>query len=1079
MFLRKKTNTIPPIKFLQTLYKHKIMKKHLFLLLFLMFLFACSGDYAKIKEETKTFPTYAFSDPNLIAEPDRNYYPYFRFDGYSQIAESKEWKVVELENRYIKVSVLPEIGGKVWGAVEKSTNNEFIYYNSVVKFRNIAMRGPWVSGGIEFNFGIIGHAPTTATPVDYSFKKNKDGSVSCFVGSLDLLTRIRWETEINLESDKAYFTTKTSYINPMPIIQPYYQWSNAAFSAKGNPELNFPGNHRIGHGGEANSWPVDENGILLSLYENNNFGDSKSYHIMGRPEGFFSAYWHDLNFGGGHYSPYGEKLGKKIFLWSQARSGGIWEDLLTDTDGQYIELQSGRLFNQASRPSTKTPFTHFGFQPYTTDTFMEYWYPILNTEGVLKANNFGVLNIKKEESQQTIYFSPLQRIKGNVSIYFGEKLKQRFKINVNPLHLWTETIELNSSNEPLKIIFGNDKFFTYYEEEDNLYSSKPVVSPGEFDWNSTFGLYKQGVNLLYQGYFEEALDTINECLKSDPYFTPALNIIGELYLRKFDNKNALNAAKKSLSINTYDPEANFIFAQASRNTRNLTDAYDGFAVASISPKFRTASYIELTKLFISKEEYFKAKEYVEKVLSADQNNQEALLLMSIIQRKNNLDKESQKYIDRLKDISPLNHFARFENSLIHKGTRLTKDFIMSIKTELAYQTLLEMALYYEYLNCREETIKLLELSPENVLADFKLASLYNIDGNKEKAMFYLNRGIEKPIDFVLPFRHELIQVLEWVKANTDNWKAKYYLGLLHWSLGNKITAENLFSACSNTPDSPYFYLTKANLFKNNNQYDAEQDLLRAKKLSPKEWRSSLALLDYYLQKNRIQEALDLSKESMINFPKNSQIQFNHAKSLLANNLFQDCFNVLEKTVILPYEGSQSGRILYRQAAVMQSLQRYQKKEYNEAISFVEKARIWPENLGVGKPYNPDQRIEDFLEAEYLMKTGNEDKARELYNNIISFTQNRNRFNSTDLLYLLTLKQLCRNEEINDFLTNWENQSTNKDILKWVKQALNSNRYVEYSTDGNLQNKSGGTPWDPNYIDSEFVLVKEILKHIRL
>ncbi|MPN41985.1 hypothetical protein SDC9_189540 [bioreactor metagenome] len=161
------------------------------------------------------------------------------------------------------------------------------------------------------------------------------------------------------------------------------------------------------------------------------------------------------------------------------------------------------------------------------------------------------------------------------------------------------------------------------------------------------------------------------------------------------------------------------------------------------------------------------------------------------------------------------------------------------------------------------------------------------------------------------------------------------------------------------------------------------------------------------------------------------------------------------------------------------MQRYQNKEYDEAISFVEKARIWPENLGVGKPNNPDQRIEDFLEAEYLMKTGNGDRARELYNDIISFTQNRNRFSSTDLLYLLVLKRLSRNREINDFLTNWENQSTNKDILKWVEQTLNSNGYVKHSTGGNLQNQSGGTPWDSNYIDFEFELVKEILKYIRI
>lgn len=1055
------------------------MKKYALLSLFSIVLFACSGEYATIKEEMKSFPTYAFSDPNPVAQPDRNYYPYFKFDGYTETAEPKEWKVIELENRYVKVSVFPEIGGKVWGAIEKSTNNEFIYFNSVVKFRNIAMRGPWTSGGIEFNFGIIGHAPTTATPVDYSLRKNKDGSVSCFVGSLDLLTRIRWETEINLQPDRAYFTTKTRYINPNPILQPYYQWSNAAFPARGNPEMIFPGSHRIGHGGEADTWPMDEKGTLLNIYENNKSGSDKSYHIVGRPEGFFAAYWHELNFGGGHYSPYGEKLGKKIFLWSQARSGGIWEDLLTDTDGQYIELQSGRLFNQASRPSTGTPFKHFGFQPYTTDEFEECWYPIVNTEGVVKANNWGALNIKKEGNQQKIYFSPLRHVKGEVRIYFGENQKYTFAIDADPLKVWSETIEMNPSGEPLKIIFGEDKFLTYSESEDNSNSSRPMVSPEGFDWNSVSGLYTQGVNLVYQGYFDEASQALEECLKTDPYYTPAWNTMAELYLRKSDIENALNAAKKSLAINTYDPKANFIFGLASRNTQNWTDAQDGFAVASISPEFRTASYLELAKLFIFKTDYSNAKAYVEKVLSLDANNQDALLLMSIISRKNGDKKRASGYIEKLEYLSPLNHFARFEKSLVTNSSKVTANFTGSIKTELAYQTLLEMALYYEYLNGKEEAITLLELSPENVLSDFKLADLYNANSDKEKAMFYLNRGMEKPIDFVLPFRPEFIHVLEWIGTRTDNWKAKYYLGLLHWSLGNKAEAENLFSACSGNPDSPYFYLAKINLFRNNDGYDAEQELLKAKGLDPKEWRTSLALVDYYLQKNRMQEALTLSKESMANFPKNSQIQFNHAKSLLANNLFQDCFNVLEKTVILPYEGSQGGRILYRQAAVMQSLLLYQNKEYNEAVSLVGKARIWPENLGVGKPNNPDQRIEDFLEAEYLSRTGNKERVKELYDNIISFTQNRNRFNSTDLLYLMVLKRLSMNKEINDFLAKWENQSTNKDMLRWVRQALNSNGSGGYSTGGNAQSQTGGTPWDPSYMDFEFELIKEIVRYVRV
>src|SRR5210317_813905 len=151
----------------------KTLKYHLTLLLVATFLQAIAQGPASVSEKKQNLKTYPFSDPNPIPNPDNSYYPYFRFDGFAQDGVDQEWKVVELENDFIKVSIFPEIGGKIWGAVEKSTGHEFIYYNSVVKYRDIAMRGAWTSGGIELNFGIIGHAPTSATPVDYAINENE------------------------------------------------------------------------------------------------------------------------------------------------------------------------------------------------------------------------------------------------------------------------------------------------------------------------------------------------------------------------------------------------------------------------------------------------------------------------------------------------------------------------------------------------------------------------------------------------------------------------------------------------------------------------------------------------------------------------------------------------------------------------------------------------------------------------------------------------------------------------------------------------------------------------------------------
>jgi hypothetical protein len=109
--------------------------------------------------------------------------------------------------------LLPEIGGKIWNAVEKRTGRSFIYFNQAVKFRDIALRGPWTSGGIEANYGIIGHTPNAATPVDYVARRNPDGSVSCIIGALDLLTRTPRRPEIRLGPDDAAFSTPSFRIH--------------------------------------------------------------------------------------------------------------------------------------------------------------------------------------------------------------------------------------------------------------------------------------------------------------------------------------------------------------------------------------------------------------------------------------------------------------------------------------------------------------------------------------------------------------------------------------------------------------------------------------------------------------------------------------------------------------------------------------------------------------------------------------------------------------------------------------------------------------------------------------------------
>ena len=178
-----------------------------------------------------TLPTYMFHDPDPVPKTRSDHYPYYRFDGYEAKSSLRRWKTVTLESDRLKVTVTPEVGGKVWGAVDKRSGVDFIYFNNVAKFRDISMRGPWSSGGIEFNFGKMGHEPYTSAPVDWCVRTNADRSVSCFVGGTEWLCRTFWQVEIRLKDGNDGFETRAVWFNASNLPQTYYQWMNGRFSA--------------------------------------------------------------------------------------------------------------------------------------------------------------------------------------------------------------------------------------------------------------------------------------------------------------------------------------------------------------------------------------------------------------------------------------------------------------------------------------------------------------------------------------------------------------------------------------------------------------------------------------------------------------------------------------------------------------------------------------------------------------------------------------------------------------------------------------------------------------------------------
>ena len=331
--------------------------------------------------------TYPFSDPDPVPATSQTRYPYFRYDRTYHEGSPATWQTVTLENDAIRVILLPQVGGKIWTATDKKTGRDFLFTNHVMKFRDIALRGPWTAGGIEFNFGIIGHNPSTGTPVDWFARENPDGSASCFVAAQDYITRTFWQVEVRLPKDAEEFETHVTWYNSSSLPAPYYHWMNAAYSVENDPQFLFPGKHVIGHQGEieTRNWPVmDKNGSRVDDMPGNEWGGPKSYHVLPGNNGFYGIWWRTLGFGSYHRNETYEKFGRKIWLQTLSPYGLLWMKYKTDSDGQNAELQSGRCFNQPRYDTYKTPFKHQTFAPGSTETFLEHWGPIRSLDAVAK-----------------------------------------------------------------------------------------------------------------------------------------------------------------------------------------------------------------------------------------------------------------------------------------------------------------------------------------------------------------------------------------------------------------------------------------------------------------------------------------------------------------------------------------------------------------------------------------------------------------------------------------------------------------------------------------------------------------------
>ena len=817
------------------------------------------------------FPTYEFGDPDPTPLGWSRRYPYFAFSGYSDKAVQKKWQTVVLENAKTRVTIMPEIGGKVWGAEDKATGHEYIYFNHVVKFRNIAQRGPWTSGGIELNTGITGHFPGGATPTDWWTRENGDGSVSYFCGGIENVCRTFWQVEVRLGAEDDFFTTRMTRYNLSNLPTSSYQWMNAAYSAEHNAEFVFPGKDYIGHPGDPHRWPIDEGGRNIAFVETNRFCGAKSYHAMNGDNGLFAIWYHDFNFGAYHQTERYDKYGRKIWLWPLSRNGGIWTDLLTDNDGNYTELQSGRLFQQPESSEEST----FGYTVLDAGAHEEY------------VEKWGAVR-----DRATL-----------------DKMATEFTADV----------------------------------------SRPLARPADYKSDTPAALWRTARQYILDHKWDRGESLLDECLKKEPCFVPALESYAYLMLERGNYAKAREYAAKAMAVDTYTPDANYADAVAAF-ALGLNDlAIERFGVAAFATQFRAPAFAFIARIRLRQGNWADARKLADRALESDANNFDAIVVKAAALRHMGDKKAAKAVVEKAMVRYPLYQFFRYENFKCGG-----EDYISGVKTELPNETAIDLGSWYEESGLAEEALEQYGYAKTSPIAAIRAAYLLHKLGKESESSAMLKELVGRKAAYVTPFRRESRPALEWANetAHDLTWKIPYFLSVYLEGRREGERARELLNGIAKA-DEAVFYLHRLNREPNAEQKWADVEML---KTFPDSWRTGCAIANAYRAEENLDAACDVLADYLKRYPHQNCIELYYAQLLYKTGRYDTLISYFlddPDVHIKPSEYGGSAGWWIENACADLCKKALAAGNEKEARKWLKKGTNLPENVGSGKPYAED------------------------------------------------------------------------------------------------------------------------------
>jgi hypothetical protein len=500
-----------------------------------------------VREETITIPTWEIGPPAvhpLWPGPQGPIYPYTLNETLTDRKVEKAYRAVVLENEYVEVLVLPEIGGRVHGARDKTNDYVWLYWQRTIKPGLISMTGAWISGGIEWNFP-HGHRPSGFMPVDHRIVRHEDGSATVWVGETEPVFRMRWLVGLTLSPGRSHLRADYVFINPTDERHPFQFWATAATHANEWSQAQYPGGVMAGHGKqEFWRWPVHD-GVDQSWWKN--VKNASSFFAWESRDDWFGTYDHRAQSGMVHVADHREMPGKKLWTWGSGPSGRIWEDILTEGGGPYFEPQAGAF-------SDNQPDYHW-MAPHQVRTTHDYWYPVRGTRGFKNANRDFAVNLALADGQvfvgvqATGVFEPARiRLRDARS----DRVLIETAARLSPDRTFTAEVPVpdGTTLHDLRLSVEGPPGVSAIElapsPPPRAELPSPVAEPGSPEGMTTDELYHAGEWLDRFRRRPEALVYYREALRRDPGDTRVNTEMGEIALKETRWSEALGHFERAL-----------------------------------------------------------------------------------------------------------------------------------------------------------------------------------------------------------------------------------------------------------------------------------------------------------------------------------------------------------------------------------------------------------------------------------------------------------------------------------------------------------------------------------------------------